>query len=473
MTITNQHDTSSILNAILKQVKTHTNQIDQALKSSDGMGKVERIMEALNRNISCLILGSSLQKHLSNSKVLKDLKKLGGAHCLRFKEMRTKSISLGDGAVVSVASPYFISTRKRHGRKKAGPNGTGCHLALEVLGFMGGRSPTLISRMAQAAILAPSFDVASTLLKEWGLSASPNTIRAVCRTLARKGMVQRGSISFSKDENIKGYSMVIGIDGGRLRERRPKRGRKPGHLKRQGFHTDWKEPKLLTMYLIDSNGSIVRDFKPIHDATMENHEGLFQLVSQYLEALDINQLKRVIFTADGAPWIWQGIEKRLDAWFVTRGFPTDKVYQVLDYTHAKQHMNDLLALLPKGRREALEGNWIKWLWEGEFDSLKEAIKTNITRGRKRKQAIKQWKSYFETNAKRMHYSTFKEQGIVCGSGCVESAIRRVINLRLKSPGMFWLKDMAETFLFLRSQFISGRWNVFIRNVTCQIIKSFS
>ena len=104
------------------------------MKSSDGLGKVEWIMGALNRNISCLILGSSLQKYLSNSKVLKDLNKLGGAHCLRFKEMRTKSISLGDGAVVSVASPYFVSTRKRRGRKKAGPNGTGCHLALELLG---------------------------------------------------------------------------------------------------------------------------------------------------------------------------------------------------------------------------------------------------------------------------------------------------------------------------------------------------
>ncbi len=122
MTITNQHDTSSILNTILKQVKTHTNQIDQALKSGDDLGKIERVMEALNRNISCLILGSSLQKHLSNSKLLKYLKKLGGAHCLRFKEMRTKSISLGGGAVISVSSPYFVSTRKRRGRKKAGPN---------------------------------------------------------------------------------------------------------------------------------------------------------------------------------------------------------------------------------------------------------------------------------------------------------------------------------------------------------------
>jgi predicted NBD/HSP70 family sugar kinase len=47
---------------------------------------------------------------------------------------------------------------------------------------------------------------------------------------------------------------------------------------------------------------------------------------------------------------------------------------------------------------------------------------------------------------------------------VESAIRRVINLRLKAPGTFWTQDMAECFLFLRSQLLSGRWDTFIHNV---------
>ncbi|MFO8146286.1 MAG: hypothetical protein R6U03_02740 [Gillisia sp.] len=60
--------------------------------------------------------------------------------------------------------------------------------------------------------------------------------------------------------------------------------------------------------------------------------------------------------------------------------------------------------------------------------------------------------------------------LISGSGSVESAIRRVINLRLKSPGSFWLKDGAERFLFLRSQLISGRWNIFMANVNNRIRK---
>ncbi len=31
--------------------------------------------------------------------------------------------------------------------------------------------------------------------------------------------------------------------------------------------------------------------------------------------------------------------------------------------------------------------------------------------------------------------------------------------------MFWLKEMAECFLFLRSQLLSGRWEIFMGNLT--------
>ena len=64
----------------------------------------------------------------------------------------------------------------------------------------------------------------------------------------------------------------------------------------------------------------------------------------------------------------------------------------------------------------------------------------------------------------MQYAKFKKAGIICGSGCVESAIRRVINLRLKAPGSFWKLENAENFLFLRGQFISGRFGIFMHNL---------
>jgi len=464
MIITKQHDTSAILNEISEHVQRALRQMEDSLWSGSDLSAIEKIAESLCRDITALLLAFVLQRYLSDPAILNAMKAYGGSRALRFKEMRLLTLSLGCGACIKLMSPYFISRRKRRGRKKRGPNGTGYHLGLERLGCIGKQSPVLTSRIAQAALLAPSFDVASHLLREWGVHTSPNTMRKTCRSLAHQGMLERGAISLNYKEKIEGHSLVIGIDGGRLRERKPKRGRRPKHLKRQGFHTEWKEPKLFTIYMTDREGKVIRDFKPIHDATMENNEGMFQLLTRYLEAMDISKVERIIFTADGASWIWQGIEKRLDAWFVQRGFPADKIYQVLDYTHAKQHLNTLLDLLPKRQRPLAEGPWMTWLWEGKLDCLKRDIKSRIISRKNRKSAMNKWKSYFETNAERMCYSTFKQEGIVCGSGCVESAIRRVINLRLKAPGTFWLKEMAEAFLFLRSQLISGRWNVFMRNV---------
>ena len=67
-------------------------------------------------------------------------------------------------------------------------------------------------------------------------------------------------------------------------------------------------------------------------------------------------------------------------------------------------------------------------------------------------------------------SCFQRQGLPCGSGSVESAIRRVINLRLKAPGTFWTPAMAECFLFLRSQLLSGRWEIMLANLTAETAK---
>jgi hypothetical protein len=52
----------------------------------------------------------------------------------------------------------------------------------------------------------------------------------------------------------------------------------------------------------------------------------------------------------------------------------------------------------------------------------------------------------------MLYSDVAEEGLPIGSGSVESAIRRVVNLRLKGASLFWLKEMAEAVLYLRAHY---------------------
>jgi hypothetical protein len=52
-------------------------------------------------------------------------------------------------------------------------------------------------------------------------------------------------------------------------------------------------------------------------------------------------------------------------------------------------------------------------------------------------ALATQRDYFARNADRMRYREFQQRGLPIGSGAVESAVRQVVNQRLKSNGMFW------------------------------------
>src|SRR5262245_35090426 len=56
----------------------------------------------------------------------------------------------------------------------------------------------------------------------------------------------------------------------------------------------------------------------------------------------------------------------------------------------------------------------------------------------------------------MTLQLFAARSIPLGSGSVESAIRRVVNMRMKGNGTFWRRDNAEIMLLLRSYLKAGR-----------------
>jgi hypothetical protein len=343
---------------------------------------------------------------------------------------------------------------------------------LEVLGILGKASPAFLSKTIQMALLCPSLETARAVLEEQGVPINVKTLRRYCRIAGKKGMEWRGLISLDGTEKLDGITVVIGIDGGRLRERRRKRGRRKKELKRQGFSTEWKEPKLFTIYFLNADGEIIRERPPLHDATMGDHNAMFALLEQYLTALSIERAERVVFCGDGAPWIWSDTVDLCER----MNLEVTTVHQVLDYTHAKQQLGKLLDYIgKKGKGKRQKGNldqaWKNLLWNGEIDSLKTEIERHCA-GKRQASALKKWQTYFKDNEARMQYRAFERQYLPCGSGAVESAIRRVINLRLKAPGTFWTVEMAEVFLFLRSQLISGRWLIMMRNLTRQLARMF-
>jgi len=47
---------------------------------------------------------------------------------------------------------------------------------------------------------------------------------------------------------------------------------------------------------------------------------------------------------------------------------------------------------------------------------------------------------------------------------VESDIRRIINLRMKGPSLFWRKENAERVLHMHAYLKAGRWEQLMRRI---------
>ncbi len=89
----------------------------------------------------------------------------------------------------------------------------------------------------------------------------------------------------------------------------------------------------------------------------------------------------------------------------------------------------------------------------------------------RSKAIPRAWGYGETHAMRMQYVTLERRKLPIGSGQVESAVRRVVNLRFKAPGSFWRETTVSGLMHLRAAFKAGRWDeirIGVRTDTCQV-----
>ena len=452
---------AEILQQFAEEIKEKEAEWTDRLKKELSYEEIEREILDLVNDLFAKLAGPLLKAVLEDKEILKRVRQFGGKLAYRFVGYQEVTLRLANGKSLKVGSPYFVKAKPKRGRKKRGPNGRGCHLLLELLGFMGRCSVLFVSEVVQMALLCPSFAVAHEVLSLRGISVDVKTIRRLCRILGEFGLENRCTVSLEAGESVAGKTVVIGTDGGRLRLRQKKRGRKAVGLKRQGYNTPWREPKLLTIYVLDDQGRVEKSCRPLHDATLGDADEAFILLAEYLRNLQIQKARRVIFTGDGSSWIWNRVEPLLE----DLSLNPEQVFQVVDYFHAVSHLWSLLELredLVSKERKRVYKQWKSLLWKGDIVGLRAAI-MQMARGKARKKMLKGI-GYFETHACRMQYQSFKANNIPQGSGCVESAIRRVINLRLKAPGTFWTPSMAEYFLFLRSQLLSGRWSIFMTNV---------
>lgn len=317
----------------------------------------------------------------------------------------------------------------------------------------------------QCALL-PSYQIAQRELAERGTALNIKVVHRIARQLGasvltcrRRDLLRWRAGLLPASSELAGKRVAAMIDGGRTRLRtvlRKQKGKGKDKTQQRRYRAEWREPKLLILFEIDERGRMKKGTHPWIDGTFAGPDEAMELMSFHLHRLGAGQAEVVTFVADGAPWVWERL-----AWVERRvGLKAGSAVRVLDWCHAVHNLSMALEALDLGKEERQQKyeqmrGWLRQGWHGlllrELEALGEAA-GNPT-------GLEQPLGYLSKHAAAGHmdYQRLRRRGLPQGSGAIESAIRRVINLRLKGPGLMWHEENAEGALVLRAAAVTERW----------------
>jgi hypothetical protein len=157
----------------------------------------------------------------------------------------------------------------------------------------------------------------------------------------------------------------------------------------------------------------------------------------------------IVFVADGAPWIWNLVE---------RNFP--RAVQIVDWYHAVTYLTPIAEAVygvdsPQGQ------DWLEAvrtdLREGRIDQVIHACQV-IDQHAQARAAARKAITYYRNNARRMDYARFRAAGYQIGSGTIESGCKQIASQRLKRSGARWTLEGARMTAKSRAAWLNGQWD---------------
>lgn len=210
----------------------------------------------------------------------------------------------------------------------------------------------------------------------------------------------------------------------------------------------WKETKLARIFTDNNILEVSNTRSEIKNSVYVSHMGGVEVFLPKLERHLCDYKKKVII-GDGAKWIWKWAEDNYPG-----------ATQILEFFHAKEKLVILIKLFLK---EQERQNWIdiqcKLLMEDKVHQVIENIKRLRCKSEDAREIKEKILHYYEEHEERMFYKTYRDRGLLIGSGPIEAAHRSVLQTRMKLSGQKWSIKGANAIANLRCLYKSNAWGI--------------
>lgn len=212
---------------------------------------------------------------------------------------------------------------------------------------------------------------------------------------------------------------------------------------------EWRELKLGRLFYGQQVVDIHARRREVLNSVYVGHLGGVDDFLPKFERHLVGYDKKVII-GDGAKWIWNWADDNYPG-----------AIQILDFYHAREKLVVFARYQFKDEQERVQ--WIKQQSDKLLDNQLEEVLSTLRSCRAKTQEAKLAKQkaigYYIEHDDRMQYKTYREQGLMIGSGPIEAAHRSVIQQRLKLSGQKWSIKGAQAITNLRCYKHSGAWHL--------------
>ena len=254
---------------------------------------LEQEITRLTDRLAKLLIAETLQRTADDDQTnqLARSRFQGAGIALKNQGKRDVTIRTARGSLI-IRVTYFSRNCDRSREHK------GLFPVLLVWGVHDGCTLGLASEVSKLVAILGSLEEVEQLLSERGHGLSINTIRGIAYRFAAKARAIQRAGQLDWGESVAGRRVVVSTDGGRLRIRETKRGPKTAKG-RNRYRTDWREPKLLMIYVLNEERKMDQEFLAVLDGTLDGPNAVFALMESYLRELKVQSADQVLFIADG------------------------------------------------------------------------------------------------------------------------------------------------------------------------------